>query len=70
MKGLKQFILNNHFANLLELEKETNGRTDSEQVIIYKKDGVEMFRSEGGKHTISSPEFKKLIIEKINELYE
>jgi hypothetical protein len=67
-KNFQQYVLNNTLFNILELEKEFNGFTDTRQVIIWKKDGEEVCRSENGKHTVS-PEFKQIIIAKINELY-
>lgn len=50
------------------LEREFNGTTDNTQVIIWKKDGREIARSEGGKHTYT-PEFKQLFLDRINELF-
>lgn len=51
-----------------EFEKTYNGKTDSTQVIIWKKDGKEYVRSVGGTLTYA-PEFKQLLIDKINELF-
>lgn len=52
----------------LDFTTESNGHVDNRQVLIFKVNGEEIGRSEGGKRTMT-PLFKQLVINKINEAY-
>jgi hypothetical protein len=66
---LQKYCLNHTLLRLLDYETETNGFADSRQVLIWRVNGEEIGRSENAVHTMT-PLFKKLVIEKLNELYE
>ena len=65
----KKYCLNHTLMSLLDFTTDTNGQVDHTQVLIWRVDGQEIGRSEGGNH-IMTPLFKKLVLNRLDELYE
>lgn len=64
----KVYCLTHMLKSLLPFETEFNGHVDHNQLLIFRVDGQEICRSEAGKLT-TTPLFKKLVFEKLNEIY-
>ncbi len=69
MNKHQKYCLDHTLKSLLEYETESNGFSDSRQVLIWRVCGEEIGRSENAKHTMT-PLFKELIINKLNEIYK
>ena len=68
MNEHQKHCLTAFLQSYLDFTTESNGHVDSRQVLIFKVNGEEIGRSEGGKRTMT-PLFKQLVINKINEMY-
>jgi hypothetical protein len=59
-------LMHNFLLFGIETEKEFNGFSDSRQVIVWKHQGEEIVRSEGGQVT-TTPKFKELALQVIED---
>lgn len=53
---------------LFDVETESNGFSDTRQVLIYRVDGQEIGKSEGGKTTMT-PLFNELCTKRMAEIF-